>query len=187
LELEYPAQRVFEQYGGMGKGYRPRLFDPSKMSPQSLIEVHSTGVGANMAFRRDVLTALEGFDVHLDVGTPSDGGGDLNMFHRILVSGHSIYYEPTALVWHQHRRSISGLRRQIRNNGRAFGCCLLTIAKRQSVPRSEVAHYALRRWIGGWLLGSLLPGGPASSPALVGVELWGALQSPVAYWKTYRR
>ena len=185
LELEFPAQRLFEQYGGMGKGFEARLFAGSQMLPQQLIATHSAGVGANMAFRRDVLLRIGGFDVHLDVGTPANGGGDLDVFHRTLAAGYSIFYEPTALVWHQHRRAMSALHGQIYNNGRSLGCYLLKVAKQRTVARRAVADFALRNWIGKWLLASLVRGGPGRTPMLVVAELWGALHAPYAYWKTY--
>lgn len=81
------------------------------MGPYDLVTVHHMGVGANMAFRRRVLEQLGGFDTALDVGTPSHGAGDLDMFHRALLSGATVRYEPVALVWHQHRRDMAALRR----------------------------------------------------------------------------
>jgi glycosyltransferase involved in cell wall biosynthesis len=187
LELETPAQTLFEEYGGMGKGFAPRIFQPAKMLPGELIASHSSGVGANMAFRRDFLMKQNGFDVHLDVGTPSNGGGDLDVFHRTMANGGVIRYEPRALVWHQHRRSIPGLHKQIYNNGRAFGCYLMKIASKRSVARGALAAFAAKHWIGGWLIGSLIKGGPGRTPMLVAAEIAGALSSPWAYWKTYRR
>jgi glycosyltransferase involved in cell wall biosynthesis len=187
LELETPAQILFEQYGGMGKGLKARVFDPAELLPALLIAAHSSGVGANMAFRREALLQLGGFDVHLDVGTPSNGGGDLDIFHRALAAGRIIRYEPNALVWHQHRRSLPGLHTQVYNNGRAFGCYLLKIASNRTMARTEVARFAAKDWIGAWLLGSLFRNEPGRTTTLIAAELWGALHSPWAYWKTYGR
>jgi len=187
LELETPAQDLFEEYGGMGKGFAPRIFQPAKMLPRELIASHSSGVGANMAFRRDFLIRQGGFDVHLDVGTPSSGGGDLDVFHRTMANGGVIRYEPLALVWHHHRRSLPGLHKQVYNNGRAFGCYLMKTASNRSVARGALAAFAAKHWIGGWLIGSLVKGGPGRTPMLVAAEMLGALSSPWAYWKTYGR
>lgn len=187
LELETPAQQVFESYGGMGKGFVPRLFDPAVMSPHALISAHAVGVGANMAYRRDLLLSLGGFDPDLDVGTPSGGAGDLDMLHRVLASGHKVRYEPRAMVWHQHRRSLAGLYRQIYNNGRSFGCYLLKIASTGTVPRTAVVRFAARSWIGGWLIGSLMSKSPGRRLALIVTEAWGALHSPTAYVQTFRK
>ncbi len=187
FELETPAQHLFEQYGGMGKGFRPRIFDGARMSPYELLAAHSVGVGANMAFRRSVLEAIGGFDPDLDVGTPSAGGGDLDIFHRLLAAGHRIRYEPDALVWHQHRRAISGLHKQIYSNGRAFGCYLLKIAGAGTLGAPQVAGFALHYWIGGWLLKSFFRRTPGRNVALAAAESWGAVHSPWAYLATYRK
>jgi hypothetical protein len=187
LELETPAQLLFEQNGGMRKGVRPKLFDPSKMKPKQLIPAHWSGVGANMAFRREVLRELGGFDVHLDVGTPSHGAGDLDIFHRILAKGKVIRYEPRALVWHQHRRSMPALHKQFYDNGRAFGCYLLKIFSNQTVALPSVMKFVVWTWFGDWLLRPLVVHKEGRRPMLIFAELWGALNSPWAYWKTYRR
>ena len=175
LELITPAQILFEQYGGMGKGYRPKIFDPTAMSCISQIASHRVGVGANMSFRRGVLDRLGGFDPHLDVGTPSNGAGDLDMFQRVLVAGFKVRYEPTALVWHQHRRSKGALYQQICNNGRSFGCYILKLREHRTVPVSTLARFVLRDWIGEWLLGSLFKRKAGRNFALIGVEMWGCL------------
>ncbi|MGH7230430.1 MAG: glycosyltransferase family 2 protein, partial [Nitrospiraceae bacterium] len=103
-ELETPAQHLFEfTYGGMGKGMQRRIVRTQSVSTQDLFWAHVLGVGANMAFRRDIFADIGAFDVALDVGTPSGSGGDLEMFHRLVAKGHTLVYEPAALVWHVHR------------------------------------------------------------------------------------
>jgi glycosyltransferase involved in cell wall biosynthesis len=187
LELERPAQILFEQNGGMGKGFRAKRLDPANLPVRFMLATNISGVGANMAFRRDALVELGGFDVHLDVGTPSHGGGDLDIFHRILAAGKVIRYEPNALVWHQHRRSMPALHKQFYDNGRAFGCYLLKVLSNRTAARGDVAKFIAWNWIGGWLLGPLVIRRDGRRPMLIAAELWGALHSPWAYWKTYRR
>jgi glycosyltransferase involved in cell wall biosynthesis len=188
LELESEAQRLFERYGGMGKGEERRRFQRQALRPHDLIAAHHVGVGANMAFRYKALLALKGFDTALDVGTPAAGGGDLDLFHRALVAGLTIQYEPTALIRHQHRREMAGLRRQLYANGRAFGVYLLKICARRSVPRRYVCEYALR-WLVGWVLARVVASalGRLDFPlALCWAELWGACSAPWAYLASYR-
>lgn len=43
------------------------------------------GVGANMALRHEFFISIGLFDVALNVGTPSGGGGDIEMFHRLAA------------------------------------------------------------------------------------------------------
>ena len=42
------------------------------------------------------------------------------MFFRVLQEGHTLVYEPSALVRHRHRRDYAQLRTQITNNGVGF-------------------------------------------------------------------
>jgi glycosyltransferase involved in cell wall biosynthesis len=188
-ELDTAAQIDFEDgYGGMGKGFLPRRWQGDTLVDAELLGAHHLGVGANMAFRRDLLRRVGGFDTSLDVGTPSHGAGDLEMFHRVLCSGAVAHYEPSALVWHVHRRDRAGLARQLRDNGRAFGVYLIGCAMRRTVPAMRVARYASVIWLG-WLVGRLarsLVGRDALPASLRAAELWGAVQAPWAYWRTCR-
>jgi hypothetical protein len=65
-----------------------------------------------MAFRTDVLRELGGFDPALGAGTVARGGDDLAAFFDVIAAGHSIVYEPTAVVYHRHRRDYASLRAQ---------------------------------------------------------------------------
>jgi glycosyltransferase involved in cell wall biosynthesis len=186
-ELDTEAQIEFEDgYGGMGKGFVPQRRQRDTLTDAELLGAHHLGVGANMAFRRDLLRRVGSFDTALDVGTPSHGAGDLEMFHRVLVSGAVAHYEPSAIVWHSHRRDRAGLARQLRDNGRAFGVYLIGCAIRRTVPVMRVARYASIIWLG-WLVGRLarsLVGRDPLPATLRAAELWGAMQAPWAYWRT---
>lgn len=185
--LDTLAQRLFEQYGnGMSKGDRPRLFDGASLRPAELLRAQDVGVGANMAFRWKVLEAVGGFDPALDVGTPARGAGDLDLFHRLLRSGAVLRYEPEARVRHHHRRDLSALRRQIRNNGRSYGVYLLKVWREGSVPRPALARFALG-WCA-WLAGRLFLGllGRHHLPlSLLWEEFRGAFEAPSAFRLVY--
>jgi GT2 family glycosyltransferase len=188
-ELVWPAQHVFEQYGGMGKGMKRRDLDGSRMTSDDRVAAHAAGVGANMAFRRQTFDRIGAFDTALDVGTLSNGGGDLDIFHRVLVAGLTIRYEPAAFMWHYHRRESEQLRKQLYNNGRAFGVYLLKVLRTGSVPRSLALRYALVQWLGAWLVMRLLKTVTKQERfpvRLVLAELWGATHALWAYGATYR-
>lgn len=184
---ETPAQRLFQLYGnGMDKGDQPRVFDGAALRPAELLRAQDVGVGANMAFRRQALEALGGFDPALDVGTPAAGAGDLDLFHRLLRAGFLLRYEPAARVRHHHRRDLEGLRRQIRNNGRSYGVYLLKIWRDGKVPRPAVARCALG-W-GTWLAGRCALGllGRHRLPlSLLWEEVRGAFEAPRAFRTVY--
>jgi glycosyltransferase involved in cell wall biosynthesis len=114
-ELATPAQVRFELHeGGMGKGFDRRLFGPDDVAS---LQAFRLGVGTNMSIRRAVLEGIGGFDDRLDVGTPTRGGGDLDILHRVVAAGWPLAYEPSAVVRHLHRRSQRQLLAQLRDNG----------------------------------------------------------------------
>ena len=193
-ELATPAQVTFEfAYGGMGKGFVERRWDPQLLTAHDLLSAHELGAGANMAFRRSVFEKIGVFDTALDVGTPAHGAGDLDMFHRVLASGGVAHYQPDALVWHRHRRDFKGLWRQLQDNGRSFGAYLFTryvAARRGSGPLTprEVVGYAIRIWLA-WRVGRVvrrfLRRDQLALPLQV-AEWTGVLKAPWAYVATQR-
>lgn len=116
LTLETEAQCVFEREWGFNKGYLPKTFDYSYvrrcLDSREAIPAWDVGAGANMAFRRAVFKVVGGFDERLDVGA-SGCSGDSEMWHRIMSEGWNCVYIPEMVVYHQHRKTMPQLRRQI--------------------------------------------------------------------------
>ena len=73
-----------------------------------------------MVLRRELVLELGGFDEALDTGPPLPGGGDLDIFHRVVAAGAPLVYEPRMLVFHRHRREHEALRRQYWSWGDGF-------------------------------------------------------------------
>ena len=145
-ELETVAQRIFEyQYGGMGKGFRSLIH--SSRGRTLVHRPHQYGVGCNMAFRKSALLAIGGFDPALDVGTPTGGGGDLDVFQRIVEADGAIVYRPDAIVRHIHRRSMRQLRRQVFDNGRGYGATFTAMLLR---ARGRARLGVLHSWSLWW-------------------------------------
>lgn len=105
-ELETEAQELFEAHCGFGRGFTRRTFDLQRDNP---LAVSRIGAGANMAVRRQTLLDLGGFDERLDGGLPTRSGGDHEMFVRLLTAGHRLVYDPAAVSWHRHRRTMPEL------------------------------------------------------------------------------
>jgi hypothetical protein len=59
--------------------------------------------GANMAFRRQALVEIKGFDDHLGAGTPF-AFEDVDAQLRALAAGWTGKYDPRAVVYHHHGR-----------------------------------------------------------------------------------
>lgn len=113
-ELSTMAQVYFEQRGGFGRGFKRIRYRGSR-HPGRLLFPFSAGMfgtGANMVFRTSLARALGGFDEALDTGKPLPGGGDLDMFYRVLRVGATLVYEPTMVAFHRHRPGLDQLQRQ---------------------------------------------------------------------------
>ena len=116
--LDTPAQELYEQFGGYrkGRGFSPAIF--SRHGPQSPVyPVPPFGTGACVAYRRDALERIGGFDVALGPGTPARAAEDLLAMSLVLLAGYRLAYEPAALMRHDHRRDLDGLRRQMEGYG----------------------------------------------------------------------
>ncbi|MFL5824089.1 MAG: glycosyltransferase [Solirubrobacteraceae bacterium] len=70
--------------------------------------------GCNMAFRRDALAAVGGFDRQFRVA-----GDDVDLCWRIQDAGYRLGFSPSALVWHHRRNSVRAYWRQQRGYGKA--------------------------------------------------------------------
>jgi glycosyltransferase involved in cell wall biosynthesis len=142
-ELETKAQKLFEDaYGGMAKGYAQVLH--SRRGRSMRYRPWVFGAGCNMAFRREALGRIGGFDPVLDAGTPAGGGGDLDALQRVLETDGAVLYRPDALVRHVHRRTVRLLRRQLADNGRAAAAVLCrAFGRARGLDRARVVHDGL--------------------------------------------
>ncbi|CAA9324079.1 MAG: hypothetical protein AVDCRST_MAG16-948 [uncultured Frankineae bacterium] len=125
-ELETEAQVRFEHRGGFGRGFVQRRWD-GRHGPGGWLHplgAGEFGAGCDMAFDVAVLRALGGFDDALDTGAPLPGGGDLDIFFRVLAAGHVLVYEPRMAVFHRHRRGMDELRRQYASWGTGLAAYL---------------------------------------------------------------
>jgi GT2 family glycosyltransferase len=185
-ELETQWQLEFERYGGMAKGFRRFSVDAELLQGADRLNSSRWGVGANMAFRRSVAIDVGLFDIGLDVGTPSGGGGDIEMLFRVVHAGHRLRYESDAWVRHAHRRDRDSLVRQIRANGQSYGCYLQTVTERDPAMANIVGAHR-RRWMRGWVLRQVAVNvrrRDLTGLMLAVAELRGARASAEAYRKT---
>ena len=126
-ELETPGQATIEAHGGFGKGFATRRFDLDGARPDDPLFPFTAGAigsGANMAFRTDALRRIGGFDPALGAGSRGRGGDDLAVFLDIVEADWSVVYEPSAIVYHRHRREQADARAQALNYGVGLGAYL---------------------------------------------------------------
>ncbi len=128
MESETPAQGWFEQFGGYCKEQcESRLFnltDHRAKNPLYPYNIGSFGAGGSMAFRRSTLLAIDGFDPQLGPATPTLGGEDIDAMLRVILAGHSLFYQPAAIVRHPPYREYPQLRRQIQGYGTGLTACI---------------------------------------------------------------
>jgi len=143
-----------------------------------------------MAFRRDVLLELGSFDEALDTGGPLPGGGDLDIFYRVVRAGYPLVYEPQYLIYHQHRREMEKLQRQYWSWGSGF--MAFVVKSYQNDPEQRMKILRLIAW---WFLRyqpqQLFDSyfGSRTLPVrMVWAELWGGIKGLFGeYGRSQRR
>ena len=161
-QLETQVQEWFEWFGGhsKGRGFSPAVF--SRRGPQSpLFPLPPFGAGGNMAFRREALSRIGGFDVAMGAGTPARASEDTLAFTLVLLAGYRIAYEPAALVRHHHYAEPDGLRRQLCGYGTGLA-----------------AYYTALLWHRPGVLPELLRLLPAAAGYLRGANAAGTAAAP---------
>lgn len=175
LMLETEAQLRFERAGGFGKGLEYRRFGSERFGLRTYpMSQGDFGTGASMVFSTSLLRSLGGFDEALDTGPPLPGGGDSDMYYRVIRSGHPVVYLPGLAVHHEHRRDMKGLASQYYSWGKTvFALAAKTKRDDPSMHKrhqSQLRYYVQRKvWS---LVRALALRGP-STPSLVLAELFG--------------
>jgi glycosyltransferase involved in cell wall biosynthesis len=182
LELETPAQIMFEQHGGFDRGLERQVFDGARVSPVRV--AGRVGAGANMILRRSALSRAGLFAEDLGPGTRARAADETDLFYRLLAEGGRVAFDPSRLVWHRHRRDLPALRRIVFE----YGVAVTAFALRSLARYREPA--ALRVLVWWWAvhlrrqLAAILLRRPGRMPFRVFLaELGGSLAGP---WELYR-
>jgi hypothetical protein len=69
------------------------------------------------------------------------------MFTRVILEGHSLVVQPSAVVWHRHRDDFAELRSQARAYGNGLGAWITKVLMNPRTARMALARspYAVRR------------------------------------------
>lgn len=141
--LDTPAQDWFEQFGGhsKGRGFTGAVFNIQQPGAQSpLFPLPPFAVGANVAFSKCALEQIGGFDPALGAGSPGRACEDTAAVTDILLSGRSVVYRPSALLWHRHRSDLEGLCSQLYG----YGVGLTAFYTRLVLTRPELIPAIMR-------------------------------------------
>jgi O-antigen biosynthesis protein len=109
--------------------------------------------GCNMAFRRDTLLGLGGFDVQF-----RQAGDDVDLCWRWIEAGYAIGYAPAALVWHHRRSSVRAYFKQQEGYGRSEAMLQLKHPQRFN-------HLGYSKWLG-VIYGEGAVGLPTAKPSV---------------------
>ena len=127
-EIETPAQALFEKKLKWSNNLTAETYSMAKRGEYSWPFPYSAGhfgTGANFAIRRRTALDLGGFDEALGAGTRTEGGEDMEMFVRVLRAGFELTYQPSAIVWHVHRRGEEELRQVLFGYGKGLSATAL--------------------------------------------------------------
>jgi GT2 family glycosyltransferase len=186
-ELATEAQRHFETHWSFGRGYVRNDYTPQRFAAHDhgVFPAWEIGAGASMAFRREVFERVGFFDERLDVGQ-AGCSGDSEFWYRLLANGLGCRYEPSAVAFHFHRRTMEGLASQIFHYMRGHAAALLVQLERTGIAanRSQ-AFWRMPRWYGGRLWRRLRdPSSPRDR--FLKEEITGFLSGLAFYWRHRR-
>ena len=182
-ELATEAQLIFEKFWSFNRGYQDKVFDAQYFN-KNLAQgppVWEIGAGANSAFRKDIFEKVGYFDERLGAGA-SGCSEDSEMWYRILLKGAVIKYNPRAIVYHEHRKSLADLKKQIYSYMRGFSAAAL-IQRQQHI--SAGYRYYLFAILPKYYLLLLFRGFPfyRSRFRTIGVEIKGLISGLKFYQK----
>lgn len=93
-----------EKFGGGARHLNPTMLEES---PAVLDREHrgTMGASANFGARRDVLTAVGGFDERFGPGRWTAAAEDVELFDRLVHAGFAGRYQPSVRVFHEQWRT----------------------------------------------------------------------------------
>ncbi len=136
---------------------RDTLQDVAIYTPEERLETKfpsggSLGMGANMAFRREVFDRVGWFDVRLGAGTFFAGGEDIELFYRALKAGYAFVYAPNVLVYHDHdRETPEQACRLIYGYGKANAAYIIKHVLRGDLYAMRMLYWLIRTLPRRWL------------------------------------
>jgi O-antigen biosynthesis protein len=188
--LSTPSQRLFEAYGGLGRGsMRYRVGHDWFWAFQGAAPTWTLGATANAAFRATIFSDPEIglMDEALGAGMPTGCSEDTYVFYRVLRAGYVIAYEPDAFVWHHHRADMRALRRQIYAYAKGHVAYQLRTLWRDGDRRALIRLCVqLPRVYANRVLARLRDRDDYPL-RLVALEIAGTLAGPFALWRACRR
>ena len=155
--LDTPAQMMFEDLkGGLCFGFERREVGRAWLDSfqTGIPPIWELGVSANAAFRSTIFadSTVGLMEEALGPGTPTGGAEENHFAYKILRSGGTIIYDPSAYVWHHHRRTLKAFYRQVQGQMTSCPALHLTLWLQEGDPRGRqqllihMPRYFLECW-----------------------------------------
>ncbi len=166
LQLETKWQRKILQSGWFPDSEDPQQFDQTNFNAITT----TAGNGCNFLVRKSFFANHE-FSKIFGAGTPVGGKEDHYLFYEVIRSGFRIFYEPTAVVYHEYPATEVQYRKKVLQYCTAHGAYLIKFLFSEKGYRLWTLKYLARKII---FLGKNGPGVPA------GFRVLGMLLGPLA-------
>ena len=189
-ELEAVAQRQFEWYGGLSRGFERFEFSGEWMRRcRRAVPTWRIGSTANAAFRAAIFSdpRIGLMDEALGAGMPTGCSEDTYLFYKVLRAGYRIVYEPGAYVWHRHRTTKAAFRQQLFNYSKGHVAYHLTTLLRDHDPRALIRLVVELPLAHATRIYHRLRGWTDYPIGLVLFEAVGHAVAPWALWRSRRR
>jgi len=115
-KLVTEAQKAWEAKGGLSKGPQPKYFSIGylvkfKFKPWPLTKICA---GANSMVPKKIINKIGGYSLLFNHGAGIIGhGASLEFGYKIIKAGYELYYDPEAIVFHNHPRSNRDLKKKL--------------------------------------------------------------------------
>lgn len=115
-ETKSEAADRWEKKGALNKGPKrievgQEFFNKFRLKG---VPVNLVTMGANHVVKREVLNEIGAHDERFGPGEPIGGAGaDLDLTYKVLKHGHTVIYDPEAVVAHHHPDSLDELRSKL--------------------------------------------------------------------------
>jgi glycosyltransferase involved in cell wall biosynthesis len=189
--LELPVEQFFDGRVGWSSSCEAVIYDARRGGAGAALYPYAGGMfgtGANFAVRSQYLREIGGFDECLGAGSPCEGGEDFDIFVRLVRTGHSIAYEPAALVWHEHRSEQDDLQRQMYGYGKSLSAYLFKYAssRRTALDILRRVPYGLRHLCVLGVRSSRVGSQTGLAYKPMTAEMRGLMAGPLAYLRARR-
>jgi O-antigen biosynthesis protein len=179
--IDRESQAVLDRRYSPSRGLHPKIHSVATPTWMDLGTMQ-VGSGLNMAFRRGLFDRIGRFDPALDQPGLTWGGGDLDLFARILLSGEQILYCPAVHLSVRFLFEETPIRRQL--NQAMTGIYSYFQAGRHRFPNQPWNQ--LSRWKSTWLMLALLRSWGVPRRWIL-AEIQGALTAKSAYRQALSR